>query len=43
MKLIIIDVSVLFDLYQFKVLSEFFTLDWEISITIFVYNKIVNH
>lgn len=41
MKLIITDVSVLFDLYQIKVLSDFFKLDLEICITIFVYNEIL--
>lgn len=41
MKLIITDVSVLFDLYQIKVLPEFFALNVEISITAFVYNEIV--
>jgi predicted nucleic acid-binding protein len=41
MKLIITDVSVLFDLYHIKVLPEFFALDVEICMTIFVYNEIV--
>lgn len=41
MKLIITDVSVLFDLYQIKVLSDFFKLDLEICITIFVYYEIL--
>lgn len=41
MKLIITDVSVLFDLYHIKVLPEFFALDVEICTTIFVYNEIV--
>jgi predicted nucleic acid-binding protein len=41
MKLIITDVSVLFDLYQIKVLPEFFALDVEICTTIFVYNEVV--
>ncbi len=41
MKLIITDVSVLFDLYRIKVLPEFFALDVEICTTIFVYNEIV--
>ena len=42
MKLVITDVSVLFDLFHIKILSEFFALDFEIYITIFVYNEIVN-
>jgi hypothetical protein len=41
MKLIITDVSVLFDLYHLGVLPEFFALNAEISITSFVYNEIV--
>lgn len=41
MKLIITDVSVLFDLFHIKVLPEFFELDVEICTTIFVYNEIV--
>lgn len=41
MKLIITDVSVLFDLYHLGVLPEFFVLNAEISITSFVYNEIV--
>jgi predicted nucleic acid-binding protein len=41
MKLIITDVSVLFDLFHIKVLPEFFALDIEICTTIFVYNEIV--
>ena len=41
MKLIITDVSVLFDLIQIKVLPEFFALDVEICTTIFVYNEVV--
>jgi predicted nucleic acid-binding protein len=41
MKLIITDVSVLFDLFHIKVLPEFFALDVEICTTIFVYNEIV--
>ncbi len=41
MKLIITDVSVLFDLYHIKVLPEFFALNVEICTTIFVYNEIV--
>ncbi len=35
MKLVIADVSVLFDLFHIKVLSEFFDLDIEIFITLF--------
>jgi predicted nucleic acid-binding protein len=42
MKLIITDVSVLFDLFHIKVLPEFFALDVEICTTIFVYNEIVH-
>jgi hypothetical protein len=42
MKLVITDVSVLFDLFHIKVLSEFFALDIEIFITLFVYDEIVN-
>ncbi|MDQ3140897.1 MAG: PIN domain-containing protein [Bacteroidota bacterium] len=41
MKLIITDVSVLFDLYYIKVLPEFFALNVKICTTIFVYNEIV--
>lgn len=41
MKLIITDVSVLFDLYQLEILPEFFALKAEISIASFVYNEIV--
>ncbi len=41
MKLIITDVSVLFDLFHLKVLPEFFALNVEICTTIFVYNEIV--
>ncbi len=41
MKLIITDVSVLFDLYHIKVLPDFFALDVEICMTVFVYNEIV--
>jgi predicted nucleic acid-binding protein len=42
MKLIITDVSVLFDLFQINLLKEFFELDVEICTTIFVYNEIVS-
>jgi predicted nucleic acid-binding protein len=42
MKLIITDVSVLFDLFHIKILPEFFALDVEICITLFVYNEIVH-
>ena len=42
MKLVITDVSVLFDLFHIKILSEFFALDFEIYITVFVYDEIVN-
>lgn len=41
MKLIITDVSVLFDLFHIKVLPEFFALNVEICTTAFVYNEIV--
>lgn len=41
MKLIITDVSVLFDLYQLEILPEFFALKAEISTTSYVYNEIV--
>lgn len=41
MNLVITDVSVLFDLYSLEALPEFFTLDMEISTTIFVYNEIL--
>lgn len=40
MKVVITDVSVLFDLYQLQVLPEFFALDLEIHTTDFVYNEI---
>ncbi len=42
MKLLITDVSVLFDLYTLKVLNAFFELEFEICITLFVYEEIVN-
>lgn len=42
MKLVITDVSVLFDLYHLKVLHHFFNQKWEIYTTDFVYNEIVN-
>ncbi|MDD3788966.1 MAG: hypothetical protein PHO94_09795 [Petrimonas sp.] len=42
MKLVITDVSVLFDLYHLKVLHHFFNQQWEIYTTNFVYNEIVN-
>jgi predicted nucleic acid-binding protein len=42
MRLIITDVSVLFDLFQINLLNEFFELDFEICTTIFVYNEIVS-
>jgi predicted nucleic acid-binding protein len=41
MRLIITDVSVLFDLFHLKVIPEFFALDMEICTTLFVYNEIV--
>ena len=41
MKLIITDISVLFDLYRLEILPEFFALKAEISTTSFVYNDIV--
>lgn len=41
MRLIITDVSVLFDLFRLKVLPEFFAMDAEICTTQFVYNEIV--
>jgi predicted nucleic acid-binding protein len=41
MKLIITDVSVLFDLFHLEILPEFFALKAEISTTSFVYNEIV--
>lgn len=41
MRLIITDVSVLFDLFQLEILPEFFALKAEISTTSFVYNEIV--
>jgi len=42
MKLVITDVSVLFDLYKLKILHFFFNQDWDIYTTDFVYNEIVN-
>lgn len=42
MKIVITDVSVFFDLYNIKVLPEFFALDWEIMTTDFVYNEILH-
>lgn len=42
MKVVITDVSVFFDLYHLKVLSEFFALDLEVHTTDFVYNEIIN-
>ncbi|MDD3322259.1 MAG: hypothetical protein PHS59_12530 [Paludibacter sp.] len=41
MKIVITDVSVFFDLYKLQVLPEFFSLDWEIHTTNFVYNEIL--
>lgn len=41
MKVVVTDVSVLFDLFEIQVLPEFFTLDWEIHTTDFVYNEIL--
>ena len=41
MRLIITDVSVLFDLFYLEVLPEFFDLSFEICVTAFVYNEIV--
>jgi len=41
MKLVIADVSVLFDLFHIKALKDFFVLDFEICTTIFVFNEIV--
>ena len=41
MKLVIADVSVLFDLFHIKALKEFFELDFEICTTIYVFNEIV--
>lgn len=41
MKLIITDVSVLFDLFSIEVLPEFFALNVEICTTAYVYNEIV--
>ncbi len=41
MRLIITDVSVLFDLFHLRVIPEFFALDMEICTTLFVYNEIV--
>lgn len=42
MRIVITDVSVFFDLYETKVLPEFFALDWEIITTDFVYNEILH-
>ena len=42
MRLIITDVSVLFDLFYLEVLSELFDLDYDICVTAFVYNEIVH-
>ena len=41
MKIVITDVNVFFDLFQLKVLPQFFELDWEIHTTDFVFNEIV--
>ncbi len=41
MKVVVTDVSVLFDLFEVKVLQEFFALKWEIYTTDFVYNEII--
>ena len=41
MKLIITDVSVLFDLFHLQILPEFFALDRVIYTTNFVYNEII--
>lgn len=40
MKIVITDVSVLFDLFKLDVLPYFFKLEWNIFITDFVYNEI---
>lgn len=41
MKLVVADVSVLFDLYHLEVVEAFFALDFEIYTTNFVYNEIL--
>lgn len=41
MKLVVTDVSVFFDLFEIKLLPEFFALDWEIITTDIVYNEIL--
>jgi predicted nucleic acid-binding protein len=41
MKVVITDVSVLFDLFHLQVLNEFFSLKLEIYTTDFIYNEII--
>lgn len=41
MKIVITDVNVFFDLFELKILPQFFDLDWEILTTDFVLNEIV--
>ncbi len=41
MRLVITDVSVLFDIYHIRALPEFFALDFEICTTDFVRNEIL--
>jgi predicted nucleic acid-binding protein len=41
MKVVITDVSVLFDLFHLQVLNEFFSLELEIYTTDFIYNEIL--
>lgn len=41
MKIVITDVNVFFDLFELKVLPQFFDLDWEIHTTDFVLDEIV--
>lgn len=41
MRVFVMDVSVVFDLFEIQVLSEFFALDWDIYTTDFVYNEIL--
>jgi len=41
MRVVVTDVSMFFDLFEIRILPEFFALDWEIHTTDFVYNEIL--
>lgn len=42
MKVVITDASALFDIYELRILPEFFALNFEFYITDVVYDEIVN-